>query len=259
MRSKKVVFPVFTAATFGFAMAAYGCQGEVHIGDQAKAPVPSTTAPPPASTPTPAPTPSPTVDTPPPPPAPKPISLKGVSSIKGAQIELPGDIEFASGSDVIVLNDKSKSVLNAVLKILTDNPTVTMLRVEGHTDNEGSAAYNQGLSERRAASVVKWLVNNKIDAARLHSVGLGPKCPLVPNDSAAHKATNRRTEFHLEQMDNKKVDADTQDANGCSAAAAGGGGAAAPAASATPAASGSAAVGGTAPKAAPSASAAPKK
>jgi OOP family OmpA-OmpF porin len=233
MRSKKVVFPVFTAATIGFALTAYGCQGELKIGDQAKAPTASTSAapPPPATTSAP-----PVTDTPaptPPPPAPKPISLKGVSNIKGAQIDLPGDIEFASGSDVIIMNDKSKSVLNAVLKIMTDNPNLTMLRVEGHTDNQGSAAYNQGLSERRAAAVVKWLVGQKIDSARLHSIGLGPKCPLVANDSATHMATNRRTEFHLEQLDNKKVDADTQDGNGCSTTATAGG-------SAPPAASGSA-------------------
>src|SRR5258706_9362688 len=129
---------------------------------------------------------------------------------------MPGDIEFASGSDVIVMNDKSKLVLNFVLKLMTDNATVTLLRIEGHTDNQGAAAYNQGLSERRAASVVKWLVTNKIDTARLHSVGLGPKCPLVANDTAAHMASNRRTEFHLEQMDSKKVDGDAQDGNGCS-------------------------------------------
>jgi len=245
MRSKKVVFPVFTAATIGFALTAYGCQGELKIGDQAKAPTASTSAAPPppvtsSAAPVEAPPPAP------PPPAPKPISLKGVSNIKGAQIEMPGDIEFASGSDVIVMNEKSKLVLNTVLKILQDNPNLTMLRVEGHTDNQGSAAYNQGLSERRAAAVVKWLVAQKIDSARLHAVGLGPKCPLVANDSAAHMATNRRTEFHLEQMDNKKVDADTQDGNGCSTSGGGGGGAP-PAASASAAPSGSAPVGGGAP------------
>ncbi len=238
MRSKKVVFPVFTAATLGFALAAYGCQGEMHIGDQAKAPVPSATTPPPPAT---TPAPPPPVEAPPPPPAPKPITLKGVSNIKGTQIEMPGDIEFGSGSDVIIMNDKSKLVLNTVLKILQDNPSLTMLRVEGHTDNQGTLAYNQGLSERRAASVVKWLVSQKIDAARLHSVGLGPKCPIVANDSAAHMATNRRTEFHLEQMDNKKVDGDSQDANGCSM----GGAPPAPAAAAPPAASAPPVGGGT--------------
>ena len=247
MRSKKVVFPVFTAATLGFALAAYGCQGEMHIGDQAKAPVPSATtppAPPPATTSAP-----PVVDAPPPAPTAKPISLKGVSNIKGSQIEMPGDIEFGSGSDVIIMNYKSKLVLNTVLKILSDNPSLTKLRVEGHTDNEGSIAYNQGLSERRAASVVKWLVAQKIDAARLHSVGLGPKCPLVANDSGAHKATNRRTEFHLEQMDNKPVDGASQDANGCSVS---GTPAPAPAPTAAtppaPAASSAAPVGGAGPK-----------
>jgi OOP family OmpA-OmpF porin len=242
MRSKKVVFPVFTAATIGFALAAYGCKGEMHIGDEAKAPVPSTTAPPPVvassapadTTPPPAPT--------PPPPAAKPIQLKGVSSIKGAQVEMPGDIEFKSGSHQIVMNDKSKLVLNTVLKLLQDNPNVTMLRIEGHTDNEGKDAFNLDLSNKRAGEVVAWLKKNGIDTARLHAVGLGPKCPLVANDSREHKQTNRRTEFHLEGMDNKKVDADTQDANGCSGGAAGGGAAgttppAAPAVSASASAS----------------------
>jgi outer membrane protein OmpA-like peptidoglycan-associated protein len=235
--SKKVVFPVFTAATIGFALAAYGCKGEMHIGDEAKAPVPSTTAPPVVSS-TPAPVDTPPAP-PPPAPAPKQISLKGATTIgQTAQIQMPGDIEFQSGSHQIVMNDKSKLVLNTILKLMQDNPNVTTLRIEGHTDNEGKDDYNKNLSNQRAGEVAAWLKKQGIDPARLHSIGLGPKCPLVANDTKEHKATNRRTEFHLEQMDNKKVDGDTQDANGCSAAAAGGGASAgaAPAASAAPSA-----------------------
>jgi OOP family OmpA-OmpF porin len=253
MRSKKVVFPVFTAATIGFALAAYGCKGEMHIGDEAKAPVPSTTATPPVvSSSAPADT---TPPPPPPPPAAKPIQLKGVSNIKGSQIEMPGDIEFKSGSHQIVMNDKSTLVLKTVLQILKDNPNVTTLRIEGHTDNEGKDAYNVDLSNKRAGEVVAWLKKNGIDTARLHGVGLGPKCPLVANDSREHKQTNRRTEFHLEQMDNKKVDGDNQDASGCSVAA-GAGGAPAPAPAPAPA---STAAAPAASSAAPAGSAAPKK
>ena len=69
------------------------------------------------------------------------------------------------------------------------------LRIEGHTDNTGNADMNQKLSEARAQKVAQYLVSKGIDISRVSSAGFGLTRPVAPNDSAAHKALNRRIEF----------------------------------------------------------------
>lgn len=64
--------------------------------------------------------------------------------------------------------------------------------IEGHTDSVGSVPYNQKLSERRAASVVKALENLGVEKGRLNSVGYGKSRPIASNDTAEGKAENRR-------------------------------------------------------------------
>jgi chemotaxis protein MotB len=77
-----------------------------------------------------------------------------------------------------------------------------LVRVEGHTDNVPIHTYrfpsNWDLSTARAVSVVKYLVDiGKINPERLSAVGYGESRPLVPNDSAANRARNRRVEIVL--------------------------------------------------------------
>jgi outer membrane protein OmpA-like peptidoglycan-associated protein len=69
--------------------------------------------------------------------------------------------------------------------------------IEGHTDNRGTAAYNMGLSARRAASVVEWLVQHGVDASRLTSIGYGLTRPLDSNETDMGRRNNRRVEFHI--------------------------------------------------------------
>jgi outer membrane protein OmpA-like peptidoglycan-associated protein len=69
------------------------------------------------------------------------------------------------------------------------------IEIAGHTDSDGSEAYNQTLSEERAASVLNYLVEHGVSARRLTTVGYGETRPVVPNTSAANKAQNRRIEF----------------------------------------------------------------
>jgi len=71
------------------------------------------------------------------------------------------------------------------------------VRIAGHTDSDGSASYNQTLSEQRAQSVMTYLVEHDISARRLSTVGYGESRPAVPNDSPANKARNRRIEFEI--------------------------------------------------------------
>ena len=83
---------------------------------------------------------------------------------------------------------------------MTDHPEIKTVRVEGHTDNVGSAAYNKKLSQQRAEAVVKWLSSHGIAAERLKAVGLGKDRELVPNTSDLNRALNRRVEFHIEDQ-----------------------------------------------------------
>jgi outer membrane protein OmpA-like peptidoglycan-associated protein len=68
--------------------------------------------------------------------------------------------------------------------------------VEGHTDSKGTEAYNQKLSERRAAEIVDYLVEHfQMDRSRLYSRGWGETSPIEENDSSWGRQRNRRVEF----------------------------------------------------------------
>jgi len=69
------------------------------------------------------------------------------------------------------------------------------LRVEGHTDNQGSAAANQALSEKRAQAVVAWLTSHGVAAARLTAKGFGQTKPVADNAAEEGRAKNRRVEL----------------------------------------------------------------
>jgi OmpA-OmpF porin, OOP family len=130
--------------------------------------------------------------------------------MKGAQLDIPGEIEFDVGAATIKDTPGSHAVLDAVVNVLSTTPSITGVRVEGHTDSDGNPQNNLALSEKRAGSVIAFLVGKGIDAKRLHGVGCGAKDPLVPNTSAENKQKNRRTEFDVEGVDGKKPDGYTQ-------------------------------------------------
>jgi OOP family OmpA-OmpF porin len=70
------------------------------------------------------------------------------------------------------------------------------VQIEGHTDNRGSVAYNQKLSEKRAQSVQQYLVKNfAVDPQRLLIKGYGPRMPIASNDTDKGRSENRRIEI----------------------------------------------------------------
>lgn len=158
-----------------------------------------------AATPAPPPPPPPKAEAPPPPPPP-PAPPK----MLGAQLDVPGAIDFAEDKATIATTPANDDVLNQALKALQNTPSLTKVRVEGHTDNVGTAAHNKKLGEARAQAVVKWLEDKGIAAGRLSAVGCGTKDPLAPNDTPAHRALNRRVEFDVELIDGKRPDAYTK-------------------------------------------------
>ena len=116
--------------------------------------------------------------------------------IEGEQIKIKDQVQFKTNSATIL--PESDTLLTAVAKILTDHPEIKRVRVEGHTDNVGKAAYNKALSQRRAAAVVTWLTTKgKIDGKRLFPQGFGLEHPIDSNETIDGRQNNRRVEFHI--------------------------------------------------------------
>jgi OOP family OmpA-OmpF porin len=96
--------------------------------------------------------------------------------------------------DKAVIRPDSFPILDAVADVLKQNPKIR-LEIQGHTDNKGNPSYNKTLSDKRAASVLKYLTGKGIDKSRLSSKGYGMERPIVPNNSDQNRALNRRVQF----------------------------------------------------------------
>jgi outer membrane protein OmpA-like peptidoglycan-associated protein len=123
------------------------------------------------------------------------IDLTSVESLKqsGKSIRI-NNIFF--DFDKYDLKEKSYEALNLLYKFMKDNPEI-LVEINAYTDNVGSERYNQGLSERRAQSVVDYLVQKGININRLYPQGFGEENPIATNDTEEGRALNRRVEFRL--------------------------------------------------------------
>lgn len=112
------------------------------------------------------------------------------------RLQVPSDISFALGS--AALEPRLRPVLESFAQGLGQDRTLRV-RVVGHTDDSGSDAINDPLSLRRAESVRGFLVDRGVQAERIEVAGRGSREPLVANDSAEHRARNRRVEIFLRE------------------------------------------------------------
>ncbi len=119
-----------------------------------------------------------------------------LARIEGGQVKIIQQVKFKTNSADILR--ESDPVLIAVAQILKEHPEIQKVRVEGHTDNRGAPAYNKQLSDKRAASVMKWLTSYGIDKKRLGSKGWGLEKPIDTNETDEGRQNNRRVEFHIE-------------------------------------------------------------
>ncbi len=103
-------------------------------------------------------------------------------------------IHFESDSDK--LKPESHALLARVAKALNACPKAEVV-IAGHTDSQGSATYNQALSERRAAAVAKALMAQGVSADRLSVIGFGENRPIADNTTEEGRARNRRIEFYV--------------------------------------------------------------
>lgn len=97
------------------------------------------------------------------------------------------------GFDKSDITDEMIPVLEQAKMILEEGPA--NFEIAGHTDSTGPEAYNQGLSERRAASVQTWLIENGVSASRLTAVGFGEMAPKYDNTTKEGRKLNRRVEI----------------------------------------------------------------
>jgi outer membrane protein OmpA-like peptidoglycan-associated protein len=109
-------------------------------------------------------------------------------------LNMPGNITFATNS--ADLNAGFFDVLNSVSTVVNEfNQTV--IEVAGHTDNTGTDAYNQQLSERRASAVGAYLRTRQVLGDRIITVGEGEARPVATNDTDTGRQQNRRVELTL--------------------------------------------------------------
>ena len=92
------------------------------------------------------------------------------------------------------MKPESAALMAEVVKLLKQNPTLR-LRIEGHTDTQGTPAYNVTLSDGRSKSVMLALLKAGIDPARLQAKGFGQTRPVADNETEPGRAKNRRVEL----------------------------------------------------------------
>lgn len=108
------------------------------------------------------------------------------------------NLTFKTGSSEIT--KASYPFLDGIAEYMKSNPSYTLLIV-GHTDSQGEEAYNQKLSEDRADSVKKYLVNKGVGEISIESSGKGESEPLADNNTAEGREKNRRVVFSVTKLE----------------------------------------------------------
>jgi outer membrane protein OmpA-like peptidoglycan-associated protein len=119
----------------------------------------------------------------------------GLVLLHADSISIERPVFFATGRETILA--RSRAVLTALAEAMRLTPEIRRVSVEGHTDHVGDDAANLELSERRAQSVVQWLVAHGVDASRLEAHGLGETHPVAEGVSRGAREENRRVEFRV--------------------------------------------------------------
>ena len=129
---------------------------------------------------------------------------KELKQIEGVEVSRPseGEIEVRLTSDILFdtasanLRPESRTTLRDLANNFAKYPD-NVIAVEGHTDSVGTDAYNQKLSERRAANVADYLIDQGVSAGKVTVYGFGESQPKSTNETAEGRQLNRRVEIHI--------------------------------------------------------------
>ena len=121
----------------------------------------------------------------------------GKASVKITDTQLLVSSKIYFDFDKATIKEVSHPILDAVAETLLSNPHINHIRIEGHTDNEGTENYNQTLSENRARAVMLYLLAKGVPEERLSYKGYGYSRPKAANTTEEGKAINRRVEFTI--------------------------------------------------------------
>jgi len=125
------------------------------------------------------------------------LSGSGIEVVRegdNLRLIMPANITFSTGQAYITSG--FYETLDAIARVLNKYEK-TLLSIEGHTDSQGSAEFNQNLSEQRAGSVKQYLTNQDIIASRLKTIGYGESRGVADNATANGRALNRRVEIQI--------------------------------------------------------------
>ena len=114
-------------------------------------------------------------------------------ALAGKEIKLNSQVHFGTNSANILPD--SEVLIQEIASLLSQHSEIRKLEIQGHTDDNGPAAYNKRLSQDRAESVRAALVGLGVDAGRLIARGYGSEKPLVPNTNDGNRAKNRRVQL----------------------------------------------------------------
>ena len=95
------------------------------------------------------------------------------------------------------LQEKSRTELNQLIAFFQKNIAIK-IEISGHTDDVGDAKQNLILSQKRAQSVVDYLLKGGLASSRIKAVGYGKTRPVVPNSSEENRRLNRRIEWRVQ-------------------------------------------------------------
>ena len=115
--------------------------------------------------------------------------------VSDKEIIILEQVQFETGKAVI--KPASDHLLTEVAGVLNEHTDIVRLEVQGHTDNRGTKALNQKLSQARADAVMAALVKRGVNKARLSAKGYGQDRPIVPNITEGNRQKNRRVQFRI--------------------------------------------------------------
>lgn len=135
-------------------------------------------------------------------------------TMDGVLLKLPATIPFR-GSNASIDDQEMHLFIKRVADIIKTLPASVDISVRGYTDNQAlpkGTQYrdNLDLSSARAATVVRELIQNGVEAQRLSSAGFGAGKPLAANTSETNRAKNRRVEFYMFVSNDKKLNQEKQ-------------------------------------------------